>query len=766
MMIATAVLLLSLPSVRSQPGEVLTLTADNTRVDRSVTVRVPPGTVIADADGDGVLHADADGVTITFEEGSVLRGAADGSPWDGLAGVGIRVEGRRGVTIRNAAVRGFKVGLRATEADGLTIDRADLSDNFRQRLGSTPAGEDSADWLWPHRNDEHEWITRYGAALCVERSTGVTVRQVRVRRGQNGIVLDRVTDSRLYDNDCSFLSGWGLAMWRSSGNLVSRNAFDFCVRGHAEGVYNRGQDSAGILAFEQCSNNVFVENSATHGGDGFFGFAGREAMGEAQTSAGLDLVRRGCNDNLLVGNDFSHAPAHGIEMTFSFGNVFARNRIVQNAICGFWLGYSQDSLIAENHVEGNGGMGYGLERGGVNIEHGSGNRVLRNTFLNNKAAVHLWWDADDLPDKPWGKANYKGATGNIVAGNTITIDASHPFKMRANERLVALHLRDDAGGRLTGTVYADNTVELADAVEIDAKDGIEIVRAGGVPAYVLPEAQALGQTRPVGARPSLAGRDKIVMDQWGPWDHASLMVRRGKQDANRLTFEVFGAAGAAGMRSGRDRYLASFPEAGGGSLDVLVAAPPEVDVKIEPGPPHAIALTAPPGAWPYSLEATTAGRTTTFAGTLVAASWDVSVFPWTDEADPRQDLEGWRALARSDKALRVKRPAIDFKFGGGGPRSLAWSDQVKASSLPNDRFGLVATTTLTLPKGAWRVVTMSDDGVRVSVAGRTVVENWTWHGPTRDTGTFESDGTPVEIRVEYFEIDGHAVLTLDLEKAD
>lgn len=755
-------LLLSLPAV--QPETVLTLTADNTRIDRSVTVRIPEGTIIADSDGDGVLHIVADGVTVRFEEGSVLRGVADGTPGDALTGLGIRIDGRRGVTVQNASVHGFKVGVRATGADGLTIDGADLSGNFRQRLRSTVQGEDSADWLWPHHNDGHEWVTNYGAALCIERSSGVTVRNVRVRRGQNGIILDRVSDSRVYDNDCSFLSGWGLAMWRSGGNLVSRNAFDFCVRGHVEGLYNRGQDSAGILAFEQCSNNVFVENSATHGGDGFFGFAGREAMGEAETSAGLDLARRGCNDNVLIGNDFSYAPAHGVEMTFSFGNVFARNRIVENAICGFWLGYSQDSLIAENRIEGNGGMGYGLERGGVNIEHGANNRILRNTFLNNRAAVHLWWDADDLPNKPWGKANYKGPIDNVVAGNTITINAGHPFK--PGDKLVALHLRDDKGGRLTGTVYADNTVALGDAREIDAGDAIDLIRAGGVPAYETPATEAIGQTRPVGARAALAGRDKIVLDEWGPWDHESFLFRRGRQEANRMTFEVFGAVGAAGMRSGRDRFRATFPDASGEALDVQVTAAPDVDVKIEPGLPQRVSLTAPPGAWPYTIEATRAGRTARFAGTIVTASWNVAVFPWTDEVDPRKDLEGWRALARSDKALHATRPALDFKFGGGGPKTLAWTDQIKAGTLPNDRFGLVATTTIKLPAGAWRVVTMSDDGVRVSVAGKPVIENWTWHGPTRDTGTFVSDGSPVEITVEYFEIDGHAVLALDLERAD
>ena len=41
-------------------------------------------------------------------------------------------------------------------------------------------------------------------------------------------------------------------MWRSSATSFHRNAFDFCVRGYSHGVYNRGQDSAGIL----CSSSA------------------------------------------------------------------------------------------------------------------------------------------------------------------------------------------------------------------------------------------------------------------------------------------------------------------------------------------------------------------------------------------------------------------------------------------------------------------------------------------------------------------------------
>ncbi len=65
---------------------------------------------------------------------------------------------------------------------------------------------------------------------------------------------------------------------RCTRNIVSRNRFDYCVRGYSHGVYWRGQDSSGILMFERCSDNVFAENSATHGGDGVFLFGGRDSV--------------------------------------------------------------------------------------------------------------------------------------------------------------------------------------------------------------------------------------------------------------------------------------------------------------------------------------------------------------------------------------------------------------------------------------------------------------------------------------------------------
>ena len=79
---------------------------------------------------------------------------------------------------------------------------------------------------------------------------------------------------------------------------------------------------------------------------------------------------------------------------------------------------------------------------------------------------------------------------------------------------------------------------------------------------------------------------------------------------------------------------------------------------------------------------------------------------------------------------------------------------------------MIARTSLPLTEGKWRIITSSDDGVRVQINGKVVLENWTWHGPTPNEAAYEQAAEgEVEIEVEHFEIDGYSVLKVDLERA-
>jgi len=719
------ILACGLLGVVAQPDSLVSIERDNIKMDTSCDVAIPPG-VVRDEDGNGVIHIVGHDITIDFE-GATLRGADAETLPNAYQGEGVRITGTN-VTVRNLNVRGYKVGIHAIGAHHLTLENCDVSDNFRQRLGSTPEREDAGDWLWPHKNDGNEWITNYGAGVCIEDSNEVTLRRIRARHVQNGIILDRVNDSFIYDNDCSFLSGWGIALWRSNFNHITRNAFDFCIRGYSHGVYNRGQDSAGLLMFEQCDDNIIVKNSITHGGDGIFAFSGKEALGEdVEDPNVIDLNwyrGRGNRRNIILSNDCSYAAAHGVELTFGFDNSILANRLVDNAICGVWGGYSHRSIIAGNTIESNGAMAYGLERGGVNIEHGMGNWVQANHFASNKCGVHLWWDKDEAIAKlPWARVNTTDASRNVIYGNTFVGDA------------LAIHLR-----ATERTFIIDNTMtDVGKEMESDDYSDAGVLRDfGNQPPLVWnpPPYEAQGMTSPVGARTELRGRDKIIMTEWGPYDWEAPMLRYRGIVNGADHYEMLGASGDATCTG-----------------NVMMATTPE-GIFIRPKEEHEVT--------PYTVSIRAGEETVRAKGVIMSGHWTVTAFPSPN--DPREDVDAWRMEGTKSKdAVTFRAPAIDFTLGGGGYNDV----QHLHSELPHDHFGTIATRTLTFPKGTWRIRTTSDDGIRVWLDDALVIDDWTWHAPKEDTYEFTvEESTSIDMRVEHFELDGYAVLKLAIERVE
>jgi len=653
------------------------LKADDLTLTESCRIMIPKETVITDKNDNGVIHIEASDIVVEFAQGSVLRGQSSNVRPDKLKGYGIRINGQANVTLRNVKIRRFWGGVWATNADGLTIEDTDVSDCRRAYLKSTPVAEDSSDWLWPHENDKNDWLVKYGAAVYVEDSS--------------------------------------------------------CVRGYSHKVYNRGQDSAGFLVFEQCSDNVFAENSATHGGDGFFGFAGREALGQTPApESNFDYRRKGNNDNLLIANDFSHAPAHGIEMTFSFGNRFIENRLVDNAICGVWGGFSQETLIAGNLIADNGGMSYGLERGGVNIDHGKHNQVVHNKFKNNKCGVHYWADPKaDLRKGAWGLANEPKSEDNLIAGNTFDgDDLAFHFRLLAEATI--------GPNKLKNVKRRINAGKDAKVEEDDKATAGE---------FVMPEYPVYGETRPIGARKQLRGRENIIMMEWGPWDHESPLIRLVEAKAGKHRYELHKMPQKPRTRR-KGKGLDGKLEKSDKSPGVWV-----YEVSAEKS-----------GIYPYTLDVKSGGFRERVERTIMSVKWHATFFKWG--IDPRKDVDGWRALAKGPDAKTAKLDGMTLKYGFGGPSDQKISKKITDAKFGGDHFGMIAKTKVTLGKGAWQFTTLSDDGIRVTVDGETVIDDWSWHPPKRHTGTITLDKRKeVEIVVEHFEIDVFSTLEVTLDAA-
>ncbi len=731
---------------------------DNTVITESCVIESGVYAV-ADEDENGVLHIDGNGITVAFEDGAILDGKSNGQEPNEFVGTGIRIGQSIDVVIQNATVRGFKVGIHASNTKGLIVESTNISGNFRQKLKSTPEKEVSSDWMYPHRNEQHQWMNNYGAGLYIERSSEATIRNIRCRDGQNGIILDRVDNSKVYDCDCSFISGWGLAMWRSNDNLISRNAFDFCIRGYSHGVYNRGQDSAGILMFEQCSRNRFFENSCTHGGDGFFGTAGRSALGETWVEAYAEgalptpddvkrFVRRGSNDNVFIRNDLSYAAAHGFELTFGFGNQLYNNRIVENAICGVWGGYSQKTIIKGNTLERNGDAGYGLERGGINIEHGKDNVIEWNRFKENECGIHLWWDADEgLRKFPWVIANEDGSRSNRIANNRFDGDT------------VAVQVRETYGTTMIDNRMMGVRTEVMMGVEDDVDDPstfINTQKRTSMTRYAAPRYQAIGESRPVGARPHLVGRHNIIMTEWGPWDHEAPLVRIADRDGSTSGDHIWEIWNAP--------LISTIEIIAGAHDDVVATAIPATDEDDPAVQRFAISAPAASGLYPYAVRVLGDAYTTTFTDTITKLGWDVSFFEWTE--DPRTAYEGWIKESVGPTVRNTWTNQLRFQFGNDGPGEI-WANSGEVDILdgmPTNHFGTKANCSIQLDAGTYTITTVSDDGIRVWAGDELVIDDWTWHGPTEHHGSFTlSNSQVIDLRVEHFEIDGYAWLVVELK---
>ena len=175
-------------------------------IDRSVTIR--PGTHRLSASSDltrPALTIRGENITIDFN-GAVLAGGPDGAAPDGYAGVGILVDGGRKITVKNAVIRGYKVGILARRSPDLHLSHNDLSYNWKPRLYSGVEKESLVDWMSYHQNDKDEWL-KQGAAIYLTECDRAEVDHSTAVQGQNGLMITRSSGLTIWNNTFQYISG-------------------------------------------------------------------------------------------------------------------------------------------------------------------------------------------------------------------------------------------------------------------------------------------------------------------------------------------------------------------------------------------------------------------------------------------------------------------------------------------------------------------------------------------------------------------------------
>lgn len=710
--------LLAMP-LSAQSGLPVVSFAPGMTITRSVKIR--PGRYDAPAGDSAALTVRGVDVTVDLA-GVELVGSPDRAHPDRFTGTAIRIDGGRNITVRGARARGYKTGIIARRVTRLSLIDNNLSDNWKPRLYSGIVKESLVDWLDYHQNEKDEWL-RYGAGIYLSDVTIGEIRANTVTRGMNGLLMTRSTGVRVWDNTFSFNSGLGVGLYRASRNLVMHNRIDYDVRGYSHGFYNRGQDSAGLLIYEQSSHNIVAYNSVTHSGDGLFLWAGQSTM---------DTGKGGANDNLFYRNDFSYAPTNGIEATFS-RNAFVANRVAGNWH-GLWGGYSYESVVLSNHFSGNGEA--------IAIEHGQDIRIVGNTFDGDTVAVHLWWNRIEPSD--WGYPKFRDTRSRdyTILGNTFT-DAHVALRIADTQRL---HADDNAFHAVDTLVRATGDTT-----------GWTFVAAHGNPSPPpIPAryrvAALPGAIDAIMPHAALRSRATIIVDEWGPydWKRPMLWPTGGERDdALPLTLRVLGPPGRWRLVS-RDGVAAISADSGTTNQQIVLT--PDRGREADFGVLLEYRGAAVTTAFGEQIRA---GQPVRFGWHrfVPAGNWHLVFVPFDSTRTPRTSPAAMTRAFEAAPIASLDTNRLDLTWYAPPNRAI-----------PQANVLTRATATLHLAPGRYRLRTIADDAVRVYIDGALVLDDWVPGESHVKEVTFQGGGEQ-HIRVEHLQLDGWYELRLDIERA-
>jgi hypothetical protein len=90
-----------------------------------------------------------------------------------------------------------------------------------------------------------------------------------------------------------------------------------------------------------------------------------------------------------------------------------------------------------------------------------------------------------------------------------------------------------------------------------------------------------------------------------------------------------------------------------------------------------------------------------------------------------------------------------------------WS-RPRFPGFPAERFGVAAEGVVDLPEGAYQLVTISDDGLRVWVDDQLVIDQWDPHESRLVTAPL--GGGRRRLRVEYYQVSGWMELRVEVRR--
>ncbi len=389
--------------------------------------------------------------------------------------------------------------------------------------------------------------------------------------------------------------------------------------------------------------------------------------------------------------------------TNGFEATFSRNAFIANRIegsdHGVWGGYSFASTVAHNTFAAN--------RIAIAVEHGQDNAITANTFAGDSTAIQLWWTARAPSD--WGYPRYRDTRSRdvLVTDNTFS---AHRVALRV--------------GDTQALTWARNVSTAVDSVMV------------------------------------LRG------------DTSGARINTGDGPAGSARARVYGARRTSAMRPDAARQLGARARAAHNASCVLPPfdTPAAARWRVRPLMDPRWAFCADPlvrgrehiriGAWGPLRP----GERDDAPARITPSPWRVRVVTWDSTADPRRDTTGLFArpplLERTIATLDAVwfRPPPAAPSGGTLPQP-----SHPLLGVPGERWALRAESDVRVEgTAAADLIAISDDGVRVWVDDRLVIDAWAPHESRVDRVPL-APGLH-RLRVDYYQVDGWTELQLRIER--
>ena len=289
----------------------------------------------------GSVEIEADDVTLDCAEHTISGPGTRAEDEYGF--IGILLDGRTGVTVKNCRVSGFDHGILLTARLGSGSDGNRVIDNAASgnRLDGIRVNE-----------SEHNVLTGNIASSNGEGGFAIV--------GNSNIV----TQNGAFDNELGgFAVGGGLRNIVFSANISKGNNVGF-----------------GILG----TGHTFVRNTAADNTDNGFAISGN-SISVRQNRAVRNGVQgfslgRGSRHIAFFGNASIRNRDHGF-LILGTGHTFARNKASENGLVGFAVGGRGSGAIT---FEGNRATRNRVH--GFQVLNSRGNTFIRNTAVNNDVA--------------------------------------------------------------------------------------------------------------------------------------------------------------------------------------------------------------------------------------------------------------------------------------------------------------------------------------------------------------------------------------------